>query len=62
MAWLARTAHELGDPLRAGEVVLSGALGPMAAITQPCTVTTQISGFDEVSVAFTRGGQEGSEA
>jgi 2-keto-4-pentenoate hydratase len=32
LLWLARTAQQLGDPIQRGEVVLSGALGPMAQV------------------------------
>jgi len=43
LAWLARTAREFGDPLRAGQVVLSGALGPMAPVSPGDRVDAVIS-------------------
>jgi len=52
VAWLARTARDLGDPLRAGQVVLSGALGPMRAVSPGDTVTATLSGFGAVTVRF----------
>ena len=50
--WLARTAAALGQPLRAGEVVLSGALGPMVPVTPGETYAAVISGLGEVQARF----------
>jgi 2-keto-4-pentenoate hydratase len=50
--WLARTCRELGAPLRAGEVVLSGALGPMVAAPEGSEFTATMSGLGTVSVGF----------
>lgn len=49
LIWVAQTAQNLGAPLRAGEVVLSGALGPMALFPPGSTVTAKISGLGTVS-------------
>jgi 2-keto-4-pentenoate hydratase len=54
LAWLARTARDLGDPLRAGYVVLSGALGPMVAVRPGIAVTATVSGLGDVGTRFAR--------
>lgn len=55
LQWLARTAARLGDPLRAGEVVLSGALGPMVPVSPGETYTARLSGLGEVRAVFAPG-------
>ncbi len=55
LLWLARTAQEHGAPLRAGQVILAGALGPMVAATPGSTVTAVLSGLGTVSASFSSG-------
>jgi 2-keto-4-pentenoate hydratase len=52
LRWLALRSRELGDPLGAGQVVLSGALGPMRPVVPGATATAVISGLGGVSVHF----------
>ncbi|MCU7723903.1 fumarylacetoacetate hydrolase family protein [Actinoplanes sp. KI2] len=52
LAWLAGAALELGDPLRAGQLVLSGALGPMVPVVPGTTVTATLTGLGTVSARF----------
>jgi 2-keto-4-pentenoate hydratase len=58
LMWLARTARELGNPLRKGDVVLSGALGPMVAVIPGDKVHATISGLGSVEVSFARALQD----
>ncbi|MEU6352740.1 fumarylacetoacetate hydrolase family protein [Streptomyces sp. NPDC047072] len=52
LLWLARTAREYGDPLRAGQVVLSGALGPLVPTPPGTAVRAEISGLGTVAARF----------
>lgn len=52
LLWLARRARESGSPLRAGDVVLSGALGPMVPVAPGTTYTATIEGLGGVRAAF----------
>jgi 2-keto-4-pentenoate hydratase len=62
LVWLARTALEVGDPLRAGQVVLSGALGPMVPAEAGDAFTAHITGLGSVSVRFHDSSGEGNPA
>lgn len=53
-AWLAREMHRRGDPLRAGDLVLSGALGPMLEVSEPASYTAEFGSFGSASVTFER--------
>ncbi|MEU7932431.1 2-keto-4-pentenoate hydratase [Micromonospora echinofusca] len=50
--WLAQTLARSGDPLRGGDVVLSGALGPMVPVTPGAAYEARISGLGSVRTCF----------
>ncbi len=55
VAWLARTARAHGQPLRAGQVILSGALGPMADLSPGATVAAHLTGLGTVTATLAGG-------
>jgi 2-keto-4-pentenoate hydratase len=50
--WLARRFQDVGRPLRAGDLVLSGALGPLVWLAPGVRYRLSIQGLGEASVRF----------
>ena len=55
VAWLATAVRDHGRPLRAGEVVLSGSLGPMVPVAPGDAFHADITGVGQVSAVFAGG-------
>jgi 2-keto-4-pentenoate hydratase len=51
-AWLASTLAQRGEPLRKGDVLLAGALGPMVAMTPGDHIRAIVGGIGEVQLNY----------
>jgi 2-keto-4-pentenoate hydratase len=54
--WLANTVARHGEPLRAGELVLSGSLGPLVDVVPGSTYHAHMTGLGSVRATFTADG------
>jgi 2-keto-4-pentenoate hydratase len=52
VVWLANAVVERGEPLLAGEVILSGALGPLVPVEPGRTYEAQFAGLGAVRASF----------
>lgn len=55
VTWLAQELKRRDNPLRAGEILLSGALGPMVAVKGAGVYRASINGLGDVTAVFTGG-------
>lgn len=53
--WLARKMAALGQPLREGDIVMSGAFGPMVPVASGEVYLAEIAGFPPIQVNFEDG-------
>lgn len=52
LAWIANEAQRRGQTLRRGDIILSGALGPVVKIESGDKYTARISGLGSISISF----------
>jgi len=57
VVWLANTVAARGEPLQAGEVVLSGSLGPLVPVAAGGTYVATITGLGSVTAVFGPAGE-----
>lgn len=54
--WLARTLAAAGEPLKAGDILLAGALGPMVTLAAGDEVRAEVTGIGACSFTFAGAG------